>query len=167
VFSFPEVGNIGKRIREIFYISVANFVFPVLFNIGQIICITADPSFYLGTLLLLSNNYVSVIGVLFATIWVSGGEYVRRQTEGNTPETSLRFTPFERRAFGPTRQLDIGSGFKAVEERGRRTPELSKTDVDFDDLELHKVTSEIGLPSDPYSTYSNIEVLIKQDVEQA
>lgn len=167
VFSFPEVGNIGKRIREIFYISVANFVFPVLFNIGQIICITADPSFYLGTLLLLSNTYVSVIGVLFATIWVSGGEYVRRQTEGNTPETSLRFTPFERRAFGPTRQLDIGSGFKAVEERGRQTPELSKTDVDFDDLELHKITSEIGLPSDPYSTYSNIEVHIKQDVEQA
>lgn len=169
VFSFPEVGSIGRRIREIFYISVANFVFPVLFNVGQIICITSDPSFYVGTLLLLVNTYVSVIGVLFATIWVSGGEYVRRQTAANSPETSLRFTPLDRRAFGPTRQVDIGSGFKAVEERRRPTLELSKTDVDFDDLELDKITGENRLPSGPgpYSKYSNIEVLIKRDVEQA
>ena len=116
-------------------------------------------------MLLLVNSYVSVIGVLFATIWVSGGKYVRRQNLGHSFETSLRFTPWERRAFGTTHQAV--SGLDTVQEWKRPTAELSKTDVNSHEFAL---TGETGIPSGPcpYSKYStsNIEVLVMQDVEQ-
>ncbi|KAI6102439.1 hypothetical protein EDD16DRAFT_361203 [Pisolithus croceorrhizus] len=75
------VGNVSERIRQIFYISAANFVFPLIFNIAQIIFITTDQSPYTGAILLLINNYVTVIGVIFATLWFSGSEWVRSHKE--------------------------------------------------------------------------------------
>ncbi|KAI6038866.1 hypothetical protein EDC04DRAFT_3112857 [Pisolithus marmoratus] len=79
--SVRRVGGISERIRQIFYISVANFVFPLLFNIAQIILVTADRSPYAGSLLVLVNNFVAVIGVLCATLWFSGSEWVRGHKE--------------------------------------------------------------------------------------
>ncbi|KAL4068906.1 hypothetical protein V8B97DRAFT_1872684 [Scleroderma yunnanense] len=77
--------GIAERIRQIFFISVANFVFPLFFNIAQIICITTDPSPSAGTMLLMTNDYVTVIGVLCATIWFSGTDWVRTHNE-SSPE---------------------------------------------------------------------------------
>ena len=69
--------TITERIRQIFFIAVANFVFPLILNIAQLICITTSRSYAVGTMFLLTNSYVSVIGVLCATIWASGSEWVR------------------------------------------------------------------------------------------
>ncbi|KAI6135349.1 hypothetical protein EV401DRAFT_526384 [Pisolithus croceorrhizus] len=66
--------SIAERIRQIFYISIANFVFPLIFNIAQIIFIMTDRSPITGSRLLLINNYVTVMGVLCATLWFSGSE---------------------------------------------------------------------------------------------
>ncbi|KAI6030978.1 hypothetical protein EDC04DRAFT_2922535 [Pisolithus marmoratus] len=74
-------GSIAERIRQIFYISVANFVFPLIFNIAQIICITTDRSPTIGVLLLMINNFVTVISVLCATLWFSGSEWVRTRND--------------------------------------------------------------------------------------
>ncbi|KAL4062941.1 hypothetical protein J3A83DRAFT_1504525 [Scleroderma citrinum] len=160
-YSLPGVGTIGRRIRQIFYISGANFVFPVMFNIGQIICITTDSSYYIGTMLLLSNTYVSVIGVLCATIWVSGGDYVRRHSQQSPLEAPIRFTPGKRRIIS-TDSVDgggIGSG-KHMKKRS----DFTETDVDLGDLEM---ASE-GLSSGQYpSMYSNTEVFVKHDIEHA
>ncbi|KAI6032519.1 hypothetical protein EDC04DRAFT_3142407 [Pisolithus marmoratus] len=79
--SVRRAGGISERIRQIFYISVANFVFPLLFNIALIVLVTADRSAYAGTLLVLINNFVTVIGVLCATLWFSGSEWVRGHKE--------------------------------------------------------------------------------------
>ncbi|KAG6331377.1 hypothetical protein ID866_7710 [Astraeus odoratus] len=79
VSKFKFGGSFGRRIREIFLISAANFVFPVIFNIGQIICITIDKSYLTTTMLLLINGYVSVIGVLCATIWASSSNQAHAQ----------------------------------------------------------------------------------------
>ncbi|KAI6045884.1 hypothetical protein EDC04DRAFT_2888471 [Pisolithus marmoratus] len=79
--SIRSVSGISERIRQIFYISAANFVFPLLFNIAQIILITADRSPYTGSLVLLINNFVTVIGILCATLWLSGSEWVRGHKE--------------------------------------------------------------------------------------
>ncbi|KAL4074923.1 hypothetical protein V8B97DRAFT_2022549 [Scleroderma yunnanense] len=150
-YSLPGVGTIGRRIRQIFYISGANFVFPVMFNIGQIICITTDSSYYIGTMLLLSNTYVSVIGVLCATIWVSGGDYVRRHSQQSPLEAPIRFTPGKRRIIRSGKHMKKRSDF-------------TETDVDLGDLEM---ASE-GLSSGQYpSMYSNTEVFVKHDIEHA
>ena len=69
--------TVTERIRQIFFIAAANFVFPLILNIAQLICITTSRSYAVGTMFLLSNGYVSVIGVLCATIWASGSEWVR------------------------------------------------------------------------------------------
>ncbi|KAI6137909.1 hypothetical protein BKA82DRAFT_4357385 [Pisolithus tinctorius] len=46
-----KVGDLSEDIRQILYISVANFVFPLMFNIAQIILIMADRSPNAGVLL--------------------------------------------------------------------------------------------------------------------
>ncbi|KAI6142310.1 hypothetical protein EDD17DRAFT_1497927 [Pisolithus thermaeus] len=76
-------------IRNIFLISCANFVFPVLFNVAQIVLITADRSYLTITLLVLINGYVSVIGVLGATIWARAQSYTQEDKEGQ-PGTAAR-----------------------------------------------------------------------------
>ncbi|KAI6098525.1 hypothetical protein F5141DRAFT_1253516 [Pisolithus sp. B1] len=77
-----KCGGMSTCIRQIFYISVANFVFPLMFNIVLIICVMADQSFgNFGGLLLLINNYVTVMGVLCATVWFSRLEQVRTRNE--------------------------------------------------------------------------------------
>ncbi|KAI6015659.1 hypothetical protein EDC04DRAFT_2578159 [Pisolithus marmoratus] len=75
--SLIKSGGMPARIRQIFYISAANFVFPLIFNIALIIFVTTNQSFAVGGLLLLINNYVTVIGVLCATLWFSRSEWVQ------------------------------------------------------------------------------------------
>ncbi|KAI6136097.1 hypothetical protein F5141DRAFT_9444 [Pisolithus sp. B1] len=76
-----RAGGVAERIRQIFFISAANFIFPLIFNVAQIICITTDQSPTTGVLLLMINNYVTVVGVLCATLWFSGSEWVRTRNE--------------------------------------------------------------------------------------
>ncbi|KAI6031172.1 hypothetical protein BKA83DRAFT_4196839 [Pisolithus microcarpus] len=79
--SVTRAGGVAERIRQIFFISVANFVFPLIFNIAQIIFITTDRSPTTGVLLLMINNYTTVVGVLCATLWFSGSDWVRTRNE--------------------------------------------------------------------------------------
>ncbi|KAI6152520.1 hypothetical protein BKA82DRAFT_763847 [Pisolithus tinctorius] len=75
--SIRRAGGMSTRIRKIFYISAANFVFPLIFNIVLIIFITTTQLFVTSALLLLINNFVTVMGVLCATLWFSRSEWVR------------------------------------------------------------------------------------------
>ncbi|KAI5986096.1 hypothetical protein F5J12DRAFT_898830 [Pisolithus orientalis] len=68
-------GGIADRIRRIFCISVANFVFPLILHVAQIIFITTDRIPTTGEVLLLINSYVIVMGVMCATLWSSGSEW--------------------------------------------------------------------------------------------
>lgn len=77
----PATG-LAERLRQIFYIAAANFVFPLLLNISQILCISVFQS-SAGTMLLLVNNYVPVIGILCATIWFSGTDRVHARSDSS------------------------------------------------------------------------------------
>lgn len=77
-----RAGGMQARIRQVFYISAANFLLPVTFSIALIILmITTTTSTTSVTLLLLINSYVTVMGVLCATVWFSGSEWVRTRNE--------------------------------------------------------------------------------------
>ncbi|KAI6015613.1 hypothetical protein EDC04DRAFT_2752015 [Pisolithus marmoratus] len=82
-----STSGIADRIRQIFYISAANFVFPLIFNIAQIISVTTDRSPTTGAVLVLINNYVTVMGVLCATLWFSGTEWVRTHNQPSSEDT--------------------------------------------------------------------------------
>ncbi|KAI6042570.1 hypothetical protein EDC04DRAFT_2600881 [Pisolithus marmoratus] len=71
------------RIRQIFYISAANFVFPLIFSMILIIFITAIAVTEQLTI-------VAVMGVLCATIWCSRSEWVRIRNE---PLAGIVFLP--------------------------------------------------------------------------
>jgi hypothetical protein len=69
-----DLHNIGftdsftDRIRSLFFIALANFIFPVFFNIVLIIIYySSDASNVI--FIVPSNTYVTIFGVVFATIW--------------------------------------------------------------------------------------------------
>lgn len=65
-----------RLMARLFFIATGNFVFPVMLNIVQIIYMFVDGQFLHGSVILLINVYVSIIGVVFATVWVTGDAYM-------------------------------------------------------------------------------------------
>ncbi|KAG6909187.1 hypothetical protein DXG01_001701 [Tephrocybe rancida] len=57
------------RLRSIFAIALANFVFPLFMNIAQLILVLRDVHYPRGAEILMANLYVAIIGLLFATVW--------------------------------------------------------------------------------------------------
>ncbi|KAI5995815.1 hypothetical protein F5J12DRAFT_785583 [Pisolithus orientalis] len=57
ISKFRSGSNMIHLIRNVFLVSCANFVFPVIFNIAQMICITTNRSYSTTTVLLLGNGY--------------------------------------------------------------------------------------------------------------
>ncbi|TBU42150.1 hypothetical protein BD309DRAFT_991879 [Dichomitus squalens] len=62
----------GDRFRTLFYIFVSNFIFPIIFNIAEIAVIFYDTNFLHGLVVVTVNCYVTILGVLLATIWGQG-----------------------------------------------------------------------------------------------
>ncbi|KAG6328851.1 hypothetical protein ID866_10238 [Astraeus odoratus] len=121
--TIKRASGITERLRQLFYISVANFVFPLLFNIGQIICITTSRSGSTGTMLLMVNDYVTVMGVLCATIWFSGLDWVRTRSE-------MLQDPYSHRSSsgrGHVAGKNSGSGIRITAEK---SVTLAGTDSD-------------------------------------
>ncbi|KAI1787115.1 hypothetical protein LXA43DRAFT_896767 [Ganoderma leucocontextum] len=100
-----------ERIRTLYYIAVSNFVFPILFNIAEIAVIFYDPNFFHGAIVVTVNCYVTIIGVLLATIWAQGskrGKPARNRSRRHTTTVlaSLEFAP---------RQVMSNAGREVVE----------------------------------------------------
>jgi hypothetical protein len=62
----------SAQLRALFWIAVSNFVFPVFFDIALYILIFRAAAHYSAYLIvLITNIYVEIIGVLFATVWAA------------------------------------------------------------------------------------------------
>ncbi|TFK35049.1 hypothetical protein BDQ12DRAFT_635510 [Crucibulum laeve] len=68
-------GTYVSRLQGLFWISVSNFVFPVILCLAQLIYIFRDPSYMMASYIFLTNDYVEIIGVLLATIWTAGDDW--------------------------------------------------------------------------------------------
>ncbi|KAG0704152.1 hypothetical protein DFH29DRAFT_913144 [Suillus ampliporus] len=65
--------TVAARLRVLFFIALSNFVFPVMLNIIQLSFIFGSTaSFFRTSIVYIVNNYVTIIGVVFATIWSMG-----------------------------------------------------------------------------------------------
>ncbi|KAG6808414.1 hypothetical protein H0H92_004232 [Tricholoma furcatifolium] len=80
-----------SRLRAIFTIALANFVFPLFMNITQLVLITRDTNYARGAEVLMANMYVSIFGVLFATVWASGNAWGRndRRTDVSAFQSTI------------------------------------------------------------------------------
>ena len=47
-------------------------MFPVIFDVAQLILIFRDRNYIEGSYVVIVNSYISILGVLFSTIWASG-----------------------------------------------------------------------------------------------
>jgi hypothetical protein len=74
------------RLRGLFLIALSNFVFPVILNIIQLgLVFSSTTSFFRTSIVYMVNNYVNIIGVVFATVWSIGS----RKLEESAPTRSL------------------------------------------------------------------------------
>ncbi|KAI0748372.1 hypothetical protein C8Q80DRAFT_1270791 [Daedaleopsis nitida] len=67
----------ADRIRTLLYVAATNFVVPVLFSLAQIIVVYRDVDVLVVNDIVLVNTSVAVIGVVFATVWVDSGQWMR------------------------------------------------------------------------------------------
>ncbi|KAG6856474.1 hypothetical protein H0H87_004053 [Tephrocybe sp. NHM501043] len=83
------------RLRGIFAIALANFVFPLFMNVTQLILIINDTNYARGAETLMANMYVSIFGVLFATVWASGNAWGRnsKRSDQSAFETTFSESP--------------------------------------------------------------------------
>ena len=86
------IGSYASRLRTLFWIALSNLVFPVIFDIAQLILIFRDSDFVDGSHVITANSYVAILGVLFSTIWASGSgrmaETTATQSNGRGCTTS-------------------------------------------------------------------------------
>ncbi|GJE97670.1 hypothetical protein PsYK624_138910 [Phanerochaete sordida] len=72
--------SLTSRLKTLFWIAIGNFIFPILFNIATIVDVFVDPQYVLRIPnLLLANYYLSIIGVVFATVWCTSSGYSSRE----------------------------------------------------------------------------------------
>ncbi|KII84132.1 hypothetical protein PLICRDRAFT_46491 [Plicaturopsis crispa FD-325 SS-3] len=82
--------RLSARLRGLFLIAVSNFVFPCLFGLIQLILLLRTGGFLLCTYFNMVNNYINIIGVVFATVWSTGTRWA--SAEGLTSEYVLSQT---------------------------------------------------------------------------
>jgi len=98
------------RIRSIFVIALGNFVFPLFMNVTQLILITRDTNYARGAEVLMANMYVSIFGVLFATVWASGQAWGREN--GRSDVSTFRATYTETPGYVGSRTDPRSAGSK-------------------------------------------------------
>lgn len=75
----------------------------VMMNISQIILIASDRSFTNGSYVLLSNNYVAILGVVFATIWTNKQNWNRHAVPNNDSLANSTFDPSQKKIVSTIR----------------------------------------------------------------
>ncbi|KAK2467344.1 hypothetical protein APHAL10511_000579 [Amanita phalloides] len=79
----------SSALEALFWISLSNFVIPVMLSIAQLVVVWKSPNIFNVVPICIVNVYVQIIGVLLATVWASG---TRWQGEHKTTNVSVLTT---------------------------------------------------------------------------
>ncbi|KAI1787118.1 hypothetical protein LXA43DRAFT_738876 [Ganoderma leucocontextum] len=77
------------RLKTLFWISVSNFVFPVILDLALLVLAFRNPRFLDGAYILMVSNYVDIVGVLLATIWSTSTKYPHVPQPGFTASGAI------------------------------------------------------------------------------
>lgn len=106
--------SFSSRLVDLMWIATFNFVFPVILNLAQLIVCYVHKDFTTATYISQANFHVTIIGVVLATVWVSGtkwaDEHVQNDHRGQREATSsIRFSiPTRARRKGTDRTESSG-----------------------------------------------------------
>ncbi|KAG0708237.1 hypothetical protein DFH29DRAFT_893849 [Suillus ampliporus] len=118
-----------SRLQGLFVIALSNFVFPVVLNIIQLgLIFSSTTSFFQTIMVYMVNNYINIIGVVFATIWSIGS----RILEGSLPPTRSLFSEDSTATPGRMHTTQGSYNFKSVNrvERIELQDEAPRTSAD-------------------------------------
>jgi hypothetical protein len=135
--TIPSQGALRSRLQTICIIAFSNYVFPTLLSLAQIILVFRDPNpgspnpmwFTLCLLVLNVNTFTTILGVVFATVWTSGGKWA--YVTGITEEQLLRTMSVVRANNGTVPDLRPVMSLRLVPMReGREEEEESVGDLE-------------------------------------
>ncbi|KAJ7204770.1 hypothetical protein GGX14DRAFT_698708 [Mycena pura] len=107
--SFKGKRTISQTVKSLFWISTSNFVFPVILGIAQLAIYVARPDDYLIALYVEAVNFhFTIMGVVFATLWVAESRWADSQNDRFDNGTCL---PLLARPSGPNTPF-AGSGLQ-------------------------------------------------------
>ncbi|KAJ7804951.1 hypothetical protein B0H14DRAFT_3883189 [Mycena olivaceomarginata] len=72
---FSHERTMSQTIKTLFWISVSNFVFPVILSIAQLAIYLTNPNSLTPLYIEAINFHFTIMGVVFATLWVAEGEW--------------------------------------------------------------------------------------------
>jgi hypothetical protein len=70
----------SSRLQILFWIALGNFIFPTAFTIIILVLYFHDSNYMHFLMLLISNAYVEIIGVLLATVWATSASWDDEQS---------------------------------------------------------------------------------------
>ncbi|KIJ13775.1 hypothetical protein PAXINDRAFT_135634 [Paxillus involutus ATCC 200175] len=137
-----EVGqSVSEKVKQLFWISTYNFVFPVLLSLAQIVIYMINEENYLIALYIEEANFhFSIMGLVFATVWAAEGRWKDARSVGHSagdPMSAVRFAPGGRRTAPKEEVLDfmpapngsmqsVGPFIASSEPSSRSTSEQSR-----------------------------------------
>ncbi|KAI0269846.1 hypothetical protein BC834DRAFT_967582 [Gloeopeniophorella convolvens] len=87
--------DIFSRVPAVFFIALGNYIIPVAVNVTVIVLMILLPHWTSGIYILFVANFVTILGIVFATVWTTNQNWIlRRMLEaGNDARTmsAMRF----------------------------------------------------------------------------
>ncbi|KAK7471155.1 hypothetical protein VKT23_002566 [Stygiomarasmius scandens] len=107
LFNSQSVGRVtGKegsgvsftsRLKSLFWIAATNLIFPLIFNLVQIVIVFTSDDILLAASIEMVNIYVAIISTAFATIWAATTSFKEAHqniyNQGNSQVTEMKIEP--------------------------------------------------------------------------
>ena len=126
----PSPATFTDRLRTLFWVAATNFVVPVLFSLAQIIVVYREVDVLVVNDIVLVNTSIAVIGVIFATVWVDTGHWVRDHSRSTLGGAEPSRIVFERNTHQSTESASgtsvVGRGGVADGEYSAPKPEVKQ-----------------------------------------
>ncbi|KIY48371.1 hypothetical protein FISHEDRAFT_73709 [Fistulina hepatica ATCC 64428] len=99
--------------------ALGNFIFPFFLTVTQIILNMQDTSYVAGSLLLMANLYVNILGVIFATVWASGRAWGKSHSMSNDSMLQSAFSASPGYISDSTNNYSRGKALRGTRTGGR------------------------------------------------
>jgi len=141
--------SFSSKLLSLMWIATFNFVFPVLFNLTQLIVGYGASDYTISTYVDQANFQITIIGVVFATVWVSYTKWADEHSpDVRAALSSLSFARFDR---GPS----VEKNTQKLDNDRLRLPQVTTFDISYDTERSEHADSDLSASSVKDGTVSD------------